>query len=194
MENKNKEDTEDARANNEDEWQRLSYQEIGEDRRHFDSMLWEIPTAIFLVDSFLLGLVSSLSGKGFYLLILQEVLLGFASAFTILLTVTLRKVAKRSIDRMELLKQMEGQTKEQTKEQREVQLPPIKHKRFPEEKGYLTWKVGVLVCGLLILFAFVLIGLMIALFFLPSHIFNRYSFYSAKCIKLLGLLPSTFKG
>ena len=107
MENKKKEDSEVARANNEDEWQRVSYQEIGEDRRHFDSMLWEVPTAIFLVDSFLIGLVSSLSSY----VCVQEVLLAFALAFTIDLAWSLGKIAKRSIDRVEMLKLMESRTK-----------------------------------------------------------------------------------
>ena len=130
---------------NEDEWARISYQEIGEDRRHFDSMLWEVPTAIFLVDSFLLGLVSSLSSY----IDVQRGLLAFALFFTIFLTWSLAKIAKRSIDRVKMLKLMESEQK------------AIKYTRFPDEPLLLKMPVGYAIVGLLLVFAFFIILLMI---------------------------------
>jgi len=86
-----------------EEWEKLFYQELSEDRRHMATMLWEIPTAIFLVNSFLLGLVSITK----FPLIVEKVIIIFGLSFTIIFTWALFKAVKRALNRAEELKKIE---------------------------------------------------------------------------------------
>lgn len=87
-----------------EDWEQLYYQELSEDMRHFRTMLWEIPAAIFLVDSFLLNLVAAVRLYAD----LQRTLIGFGLGFTIILTYSLLKAVKRSNNRIKELKEIEG--------------------------------------------------------------------------------------
>ena len=90
---------------NDGEWERAYYQELSEDRRHFYTMLWEIPTVIFLVNSFLLGLVSITR----FSLIVEKVIIIFALSFTIIFTWELFKAVRRVYNRIEELVRIEKQ-------------------------------------------------------------------------------------
>jgi Mn2+/Fe2+ NRAMP family transporter len=90
---------------NDEEWERAYYQELSEDRRHFYNMLWEIPTVVFLVNSFLLGLVSTTR----FSLCVERVIIIFALVFTIIFTWELFKAVRRVYNRIEELVRIEKQ-------------------------------------------------------------------------------------
>jgi hypothetical protein len=87
-----------------EDWELTYYQELSEDVRHFRTMLWEAPVAIFLVDSLLLSLV--VDAKSYPSL--QRTLVGFGLVFTMILTYSLFKATKRSWGRIEELKVIES--------------------------------------------------------------------------------------
>jgi len=85
-------------------WEELYFQELSEDRRHAATMLWEIPVAIFLVNSFLLSMISMVSLS----FTLRRVVISFGLTFTTILTWSLFKVVRRAYQRAEELKAIEN--------------------------------------------------------------------------------------
>lgn len=123
-------------------WEELLYRELSEDRRHMTTMLWEIPTAIFLVNSFLLSMIS-ITVLPF---IVQKFVILFGLFFTIILTWSLFKVVKRAYLRAKELKKIEEKRK----------LP----RYGMDEPRYLKAPLGYFMFALLILFIIFLIYLL----------------------------------
>lgn len=121
-----------------EEWV-CEYEQCSEDRRHFISESWQIPSIILGINGVLLGVAYNYLSPP-----IRGILILFGASFSSIFTYQIMKLASRSNQRIELLKDMEEQIGREGK---------YKFRRYTgKERRWLRFPLRYGIIGFLIVF------------------------------------------